>query len=224
MDNHEKKKILLKNFPVFDQSDLVETIAQNSMFLALSEHAEILQENLYINSIPLVIKGTVKVTRVDSKGREVFLYYIKDGQSCAMTLTSILRREKSKVRAQTMEPTQLLTIPVKIIYDLNKKFPSWQQFVIDTFSFRFDEMIQTIEGIVFSNMHERVLRHLVKRAESQGCGNLVISHQEIANDLATSREVISRLLKQIEKKGLITLARNKIVLAESMWKNKKEFM
>jgi CRP/FNR family transcriptional regulator len=114
-----------------------------------------------------------------------------------------------------MEFTKLLTIPSKIVYDLNKKYPSWQQFVINTFSERFEEMIQTLEGVVFSNMHERIINHLIKRAESQQSNCIIISHQEIATDLATSREVISRLLKQIENEGLVKLSRNKISLKKS---------
>ncbi len=220
MDNHEKIKIIRQHFPVFDQLDLVEELADKSMVLQLPPNAEILHENIYINAIPLLLKGTVKVSRIDKNGREVFLYYIKEGQSCAMTLTSFLRQEKSKVRAITMESSTLITIPSKMIYDLNKKYPSWQQFVINTFSERFEEMIQTIEGVVFSNMHERIINHLKRRAESQQSSLLHISHQEIANDLATSREVISRLLKQIEKEGFIRLSRNKIELEPCMMKNK----
>jgi CRP/FNR family transcriptional regulator len=224
MDNHGKIKIIRQHFPVFDQLNLVEELADNCMLLQLQANAEILHENIYINTIPLVIEGTVKVSRIDNNGREVFLYYIKEGQSCAMTLTSFLRQEKSKVRAKTMEPSKLLTIPSNIVYNLNKKYPSWQQFVINTFSQRFEEMIQTIEGVVFSNMQERIINHLKKRAENQQSNAIIISHQEIATDLATSREVISRLLKQIEKEGLIRLSRNKIELEEPLLKNKNASM
>ncbi|MCB0654348.1 MAG: Crp/Fnr family transcriptional regulator [Saprospiraceae bacterium] len=220
MDKLEKIGALRTFFPIFDQLDLVEALAEHSQFMKVPNEVEILQENIYINAVPLVLKGSVKVSRIDEKGREVFLYYITAGQSCAMTLTSVLRREKSKVRAITMKETHLLTVPVNVVYDFNKKYPGWQHFIIETFSLRFDEMILTIESVAFSNMHERIIQHLLKRAQSQQTHSLNISHQEIALDLATSREVISRILKQMEKTGLITLSRNNVKLHQSLFERK----
>lgn len=212
MDNNAKIQAIRNHFPIFDQLDLVGALAVESQYVRAPKGVEILQENNYINAIPLVLEGTVKVSRIDEKGREVFLYYITEGQSCAMTLSSFLRREKSKVRAVTMNETQILTIPVQVVYDLNKKYPSWQHFIIETFSNRFDEMIHVLEHVSFSNMQERIIQHLSKRSKSQQTKTLNISHQEIALDLATSREVISRILKQMEKNGLIEMSRNKITL------------
>jgi CRP/FNR family transcriptional regulator len=220
MDNKAKIQALKSYFPIFDQLGLIETLVQESQFVTVPEGIEILQENNYINAIPLVLNGMVKVSRIDEKGREVFLYFITEGQSCAMTLTSFLRREKSKVRAVTVNETNILTIPVKVVYDINKKYPSWQHFVIETFSNRFDEMIQVLESVSFSKMHERVIQYLLKRAQSQQTKLLVISHQEIALDLATSREVISRILKQLEKTQLIEMSRGKITLQESIFDRK----
>ena len=218
------KKAILAHFPIFNQLDLVEELAATSQHHLIPKGVEILHENNYINNIPLVIKGTVKVSRIDDTGREVFLYYITGGQSCAMTLTSFLRREKSKVRAITMKETTVLTIPVKAVYTINKKYPSWQHFIIETFSYRFDELIEVLESVTFFNMHERLIQHLVKRAKSQESTVLEISHLEIAHDLATSREVVSRILKQMEKKGLIQLFRNKIKLLDPIYAIKIEDM
>ena len=218
------KKAIQTHFPIFSQLDLVEELAATSQYHLIPKGVEILHENNYINDIPLVINGMVKVSRIDDAGREVFLYYITGGQSCAMTLTSFLRREKSKVRAVTMNETAVLTIPVKAVYNINKKYPSWQHFIIETFSYRFDELIEVLESVAFFNMHERLIQHLVKRAKNQEKTFLEISHLEIAHDLATSREVISRILKQMEKKGLIQLFRNKIKLLDAIYAIKMEDM
>ena len=224
MHKAEIKKAILTHFPIFDQLDLVEELAEASQYHQIPKGVEILHENNYINDIPLVIEGMVKVSRIDDTGREVFLYYITGGQSCAMTLTSFLKREKSKVRAVTMKETTAITIPIKEVYAFNKKYPSWQHFIIETFSYRFDELIEVLESVAFFNMHERLIQHLVKRAKNQGKTFLDISHLEIAHDLATSREVISRILKQMEKKGLIQLFRNKIKLLDSIYNIKIEDM
>ena len=218
------KQAIQTHFPIFDQLDLVEELAEKSQHMLIGKGVEILHENNYINAIPLVIKGMVKVSRIDESGREVFLYYITNGQSCAMTLTSFLRREKSKVRAVTMQETDIITIPVKVVYNINKKYPSWQHFIIETFSYRFDELIEVLENVAFFNMSERLIQHLLKRAKSQEKTFLEISHLEIAHDLATSREVISRILKQMEKKGLIKLFRNKIKLLEPLYNRKNTDM
>ena len=120
--------------------------------------------------------------------------------------------EKSKVKAITQEPTTLFAVKAETVYDLYRKYPSWQQFVIETFSTRFDEMLQALDSIAFYHLDERLEKYLQDKAQTLQTRTLQISHQEIADDLASSREVISRLLKQMEKKGLVQLSRGQVVL------------
>ncbi len=217
------KKAIRQLFPLFDQLELVNELAKNSEFMELPAKTELLNSGSYIKVIPLVLSGSVKVFRTDESGREIFLYYIQGGQSCAITLSSCLKMEKSTIRAVVQEDTTLLTIPVEVIYDVNKKFPSWHHFVFDTFSKRFDEVLTVLENVVFHHMDERIAKYLIDKALTLNTKELTISHQEIANDLATSREVVSRLLKQFEKKKFVKLSRGKITIKELINSRKLTF-
>lgn len=221
METRDKKRIIKELFPSFSQLSLIEEIATHAEFYSFPKGTEILKSGDYIKVIPLVTEGTLKVTGTDEQtGREVFLYYISKGQSCAMTLTSVLRMEKSKVKAVTMEPTNILALAVDKVYDIHHKYPSWQHFLIDTFSHRFDELIQLFESSAFFHMDHKLINHLSHRAHLLNTMVLEISHQEIANDLATSREVISRLLKQLEKNGKVVLKRGLIMLKPAFFDGK----
>ncbi len=212
MDIQSKIKAIRANFPVFQQFELVETIAENSQYLEVSEGGVILQVGGYIKVIPLVISGAVKVFREDDDGREAFLYYIKPGQSCAMTLASSIKQGRSEIKAVALEKTGIIALSVDSLYSVNKKYPSWYNFVFETFGMRFNELIQAFEGVVFHHLDERLINYLENRAATLGSPVLKISHSEIARDLATSREVISRLLKQLEKENMVLLFRGQITL------------
>jgi len=223
METSAIKKEIQRLFPLFDQLDLVNELAKNSQFMELPAKTELLHSGSYIKVIPLVLSGSIKVFRTDESGREVFLYYIRKGESCAMTLTSCLKMEKSPIRAEVQEETTLLAIPVGVVYDVNKKYPSWHHFVLETFSKRFDEVLTVLENVVFHHMDERLAKYLIDKALTLNAKEILISHQEIANDLVTSREVISRLLKQFEKKELVELSRGKIIIKELLNSRKITF-
>ena len=212
MDLQSKTKALRIHFPVFQQFELIETIAGNSQYIEVPEGATILNVGDYIKVIPLVVSGSVKVFREGDDGREAFLYYIKPGQSCAMTLASSIKQGRSEIKAVTLEQTGIIALSVDSLYSVNKKFPSWYNFVFETFGMRFNELIQAFEGVVFHHLDERLIKYLENRAETVGSQVLKISHSEIARDLATSREVISRLLKQFEKENMVLLSRGQISL------------
>lgn len=212
MDLQAKIKALRKNFPVFQQFELIETIASNSQYIEVSEGSVILNVGDYIKVIPLVVHGVVKVFREDDDAREAFLYYIQPGQSCAMTLASSIKQGKSEIKAVALEKTGIIALSVESLYSVNKKYPSWYNFVFETFGLRFNELIQAFEGVVFHHLDERLITYLKQRAETVSSPILKISHSEIAHDLATSREVISRLLKQFEKKNVVMLSRGQITL------------
>lgn len=223
METASIKKAIQQLFPLFDQLELVDKLATNSEYMKLPANTELLNTGSYIKVIPLILTGSVKIFRTDESGREIFLYYVQGGESCAITLSSCLKMEKSSIRAVVQEETTLLAIPVEVVYDVNKNYPSWHQFVFDTFSQRFDEVLTVLENVVFHNMDERLAKYLIDKALTLSTKELLISHQEIANDLATSREVISRLLKQFEKKGFLELSRGKITIRELLNSKKVSF-
>lgn len=212
MEPQELKQELQRQFPIFEQLELIDHILQNGQLLKVSNQTSLMEVGAYIKVIPLILEGSVKIFREDDEGHELFLYYLQSGQSCAMTLASTLKMEKSKVKAITQEPTTLFAVKAEAVYDLYRKYPSWQQFVIETFSTRFDEMLQALDSIAFYHLDERLEKYLQDKAQTLQTRTLQISHQEIADDLASSREVISRLLKQMEKKGLVQLSRGQVVL------------
>ena len=223
METAEIKKSIQELFPLFDQLELVDELAKNSKYMSLPPNTEILNSDSYIKVIPLVLTGSIKIFRTDDSGREIFLYYIQGGESCAITLSSCLKMEKSSIRAVVQEETELLAIPVEVVYDVNKKYPSWHHFVFETFNRRFSEVLKVLENVVFHHMDERIAKYLINKALTISSNELTISHQEIANDLATSREVVSRLLKQFEKKGLVELSRGKILITELINSRKISF-
>jgi len=206
------KQVLRNNFPVFDNNLLVEALIDNCQYFKLPAGTELMHMGSYITVVPLVINGTIKVFREDEKGREVFLYYIKAGESCALTMTACFKMEKSYIKAKIQEETEFIAIPVELVRNFHKEHPSWSKFVFSTFSKRFDEILKVLESVVFHNMDERLSIYLVEKATILKAATIYSSHKEIADDLVTSREVVSRLLKQMEKKGLLELSRGKIKL------------
>ncbi len=211
MEKKDIKNTLRKHFPMFDQAELIDELSSKGIYMYVPSDQYILEVGSFIKVIPLVIKGSVKVIREEGEG-ELLLYYIKPGESCALTLSSCMRREQSSIKAIVQEETELIAIPVEEVYYMVRKYPAWQDFVINSYSYRFEEVMKVLGDIAFHKMDERLINYLVKRGETVSSSDLSISHQEIADDLATSREVISRLLKQLERTGSIKLSRGNIKL------------
>lgn len=179
-------------------------------FFCLASKTSILSAGSVIQAIPIVFSGSLKVVREEKTGQSVFLYYIRAGESCALTLSSCLKKETSSAVAWTESDTQLIALPVELVYNFVRRYPSWNDFVIQTFNSRFEELLQLVDNVCFQKMDTRLIKYLNTKCTLLKTKELTISHQEIANDLATSREVISRLLKQLEKQGGVKLSRGKL--------------
>ncbi|AXT59517.1 Crp/Fnr family transcriptional regulator [Aquimarina sp. AD10] len=173
----------------------------------------ILKQGSYIKVIPLVVSGLAKVFKEEPvNGNEVLLYYIKPGESCVMSVTTLVRNETSRVKAVIEEDSEVVIIPADKALEIAKKYPKWNEFIYDLFNFKFEELINVIEILTFSNKDKRLLEYLKKEARLKGSFMLHTTHQHIAYDLGSSREVISRLLKKLEQDGLITLRQGVIEL------------
>ena len=201
-------------FPVFDQTEMVEDLLNQSQFMDLPPGTTLMGIDQIIKVIPLVYSGAIKVMREDAEGNEIFLYYIQAGQSCAMTLSSCLRREKSAVKAIVQENTQLLAVPVEVVYQLQLRYPSWNNFILETYSGRFNELLSVVDSVAFQNMDVRLLKYLFRKSSILKSKTIHISNTAIAKDLNSSREVISRLLKQLEQKQFLKATRGKIELLD----------
>ncbi|MFN4144859.1 MAG: Crp/Fnr family transcriptional regulator [Runella sp.] len=196
---------------LFEQG-LLQELSQYGSFMDVPEGFVLMRPGGYIRSVPILIKGSVKITRSDADGREALLYYLGGLDSCAMSLTCCLNRRQSEITAITDEKTQMILVPVEKVEEWVNKFPSWKQFVFATYQKRFDDLLGAIDQIAFHKLDERLLNLLHRKSKQCGCTVFNVTHEELANELATSREVISRLLKQLERIGTVKLSRNKVEL------------
>lgn len=206
----EIRDILDKNFTHFYDSDLKEEIAKVGNLKTIREGVHLMDVGQYVKSIPLIVNGKLKIFREDEEGNELFLYYLYPGEACAISLVCTINDRVSQVRAVAMEDTQIISIPIEHMDRFMMNYRSWYQFVVRTYGMRLNEMLHTIDSIAFLKMDERLLAYLEKSVEVNGNSTINDTHQNIATELNTSREVISRLLKQMEKKGLVKLSRNHI--------------
>ena len=206
------KQILKQHFPLLQEPGLQDLIEKHGQLINASAGSVIIDFGGYIRNIPLLIKGSIKVLREDEQGNEVLLYYLGIGETCAMSLTSCISHEKSAIKAVVEEDVSMIVIPVRFMDEWLSQFKSWKNFVMDVYRKRFAEMLHFIDSIAFMKMDERLLKYLSDKAKITGKQVFHVTHQEIAYDLNSSREVISRLLKKLEKMGKIQLGRNKIEL------------
>jgi CRP/FNR family transcriptional regulator len=172
----------------------------------------ILNENANIRAIPIVVKGSIRVLRTDDDGREILLYYIKAGESCIMSFLGGIHHETSKVRAEVEEEAEIYFLPVQKVTEFIKEYPQWLDYIFKQYHRRFEELLEVVNAIAFKKVDERLMLLLHKKAELTGSKILLVSHEQIANELATARAVVSRLLKQLEEDGQVKLGRNKIEL------------
>lgn len=197
-------------FPIFHHPALVKEIIEYGVVMSVKPGDIILETGNEIQYVPLVLEGSVKVVRGDGENHEVMLYYIREGESCALTLSSCIKREKSTVKAIAEARSTLLLLPVFRVYQWMRTYPTWHDFLVNTYAHRFEEMLDIINNICFQNTDERLRNYLAEKSGLLQSNVLHISHQEIANDLGVTREVISRLLKQMERKNQIKLYRERI--------------
>lgn len=172
----------------------------------------ILQEDSYIKAIPLVLNGSLKVMRTDKDGHEILLYYITPGESCIMSFLGGIHNETSKIKAVVEEDAEILFIPVEKASEWVKKFPEWSDFIFKLYHKRFEELLTAVNAIAFQKLDMRLLQLLKQKAELYQTKELKITHQQLADELGTAREAVSRVMKQMENEGLVTLSRNKVTL------------
>lgn len=192
--------------------ELKEKLYQNCILKTYHEGDVILNENALIRAIPIVIKGSIRVIRMDEDGREILLYYIKAGESCIMSFLGGLHHETSKVKAEVEEAAEILFLPVEKVSFFIREYPEWLDYIFRLYHKRFEELLEVINAIAFKKADERLLLLLRKKADLTGNTTIIVTHEQLANELGTARAVVSRLLKQLEDNGIVVLGRNKITL------------
>lgn len=201
----------LSHFAQIFEPELLQQL-EKSKEVSISAGQKLLSIGDTVKHIPLVTKGLLRVSRLEEDGRELLLYYIKPNESCAMTFTCCMQQYPSEIQAEAEEDTELLAIPVGVMDEWLVKYPTWKAFVMKTIRGRFHELLGTIDQIAFHKLDERLVYFLKEKSKSTGSALINLSHEQIASNLATSREVVSRLLKRLENDKKLLLYRNQIKL------------
>jgi CRP/FNR family transcriptional regulator len=196
------------------EAELIDEIVKVG-FLDKFKQGEILVdigENM--THIPLLLSGAVKIIRQEKEGDELVLYFLEKGDTCAISFINCINRKESIFRAVVDTDTEAIFLPVEYIDDWLAKYKSWRYFIIDSYHFRLIEMVESIDGLAFMNMNQRLMKYLGDKAKVQNNQDLEITHQEIADDLNTSRVVVTRLLKQLHNDGKVYSTRNRVRVNE----------
>lgn len=207
----EIAEIIKSDFPQLASSPLlVKEIAKYGSIHHFKKDTVILKEDSFVKVIPLVVSGLIKIYKEEENGNEVLLYYIKPGETCIVSVITGEKNEKVNVKGVIEEDVDVILLPKNKLYELRKNFPQWNLFIYNSFNDKFDEVIDMVKVLTFSNKEKRLFDFLIKKANLNETKTVFKSHQEIANELGSSREVISRLLKKLEKDGKVILSLKKI--------------
>ena len=205
---------LKDNYGYLFEDELLQEINRVGVFKEVSEGSKLIEIGDYIKSMPLLISGAVKILREDEHGDELILYFIERGDTCAMTLSCCMGQKRSEIRAVAETDTTLIMIPVEQMSLWMGKYKSWQNFILQSYNERMSELLEAIDTIAFLKMDERILKYLRDKAMVTRNDEIFATHQEVANDLHTSRVVVSRILKALEKNNQIKINRNRITLLD----------
>jgi CRP/FNR family transcriptional regulator, anaerobic regulatory protein len=202
-------ELIKKTFPHFEPS-LIQRLVEIGEVKEFVEDDELLRTGQYFKNSMLLLDGLVKLYREGEDGNEFFMYYIQPGQACALSMICATKNETSAIMAKAVSSVKMLSIPIQYMDELMQQYKSWYYFVVENYRARFEELLLTIDSIAFKAMDERLEFYLKRAVETTNSKVLHINHQIIANELNSSREVISRLLKKMEQLGKVKMGRNSI--------------
>ena len=201
---------LERNYAYLFEKELLNEIQEVGVFKEVPEGYIIMDIGTKITHMPLILNGAIKVLREDEEGDELILYFVEQGDTCAMTITCCIGEAKSEIRAVAETDTKILMIPVQKMQEWMHKYQTWQSFILQSYHERMKELLEAVDSIAFMKMDERLLKYLRDKAMVNRDDLVKTTHQEIADDLHTSRVVVSRLLKKLETDGKIELSRNSL--------------
>lgn len=205
-----------EQFKTVFEPALLEELEKKGTYAFIKAGKTILDIGQTVRTMPIILSGLVKVSRLDDEGNELLLYYVNPQESCAMTFTCCMQQHPSEIRAVAEEDTDILMLPVSVMDEWLVKYPTWKSFVMRTIQYRFHELLNIVDQIAFQKLDERLVHYLKEKSKATGSAVLNLSHEQIANDLATSRVVISRLLKKLENDKKLLLYRNQIRLLKEL--------
>lgn len=199
----------------FLRPQLAEKILTKGTVKAFPKGTEILKEEQYVKVLPIVISGLVKVySRFNEK--ELLLYYIEPSQSCVMTFYAALKNTPSKVFATTEEDSRILLVPVDLLPNLLRDYPDFNELFYQQYNLRYSELLDTIGHLLLDRMDKRLFDHLKKNYILTNHSPIKSSHGQIANELGTAREVVTRILKKLELEGKIVQRKEGIEIIDQL--------
>ncbi|MEQ5792262.1 Crp/Fnr family transcriptional regulator [Muricauda sp. NFXS6] len=205
---------LLGTFSNYFEQPLIDEILNEGKLVELPAGETIMDIGQYIRSIPLLLSGAIKVLREDEEGDELLLYYLEQGETCSVTMACCMGQTKSEIRAITETDTKMVMVPVGKMEEWMGKYKGWRNYVFESYQNRLNELLLTVDSIAFKNLDQRLMDYLKKKVEVTKDNRINSTHQEIAYDLHTSRVVVSRLLKKLEKMKKLELHRNHILVLD----------
>ena len=205
---------LKKSLPNLTDPKLLERLLEKGQLASFEPGKTLMEPGQFVKAVPLVLDGSIKIMRMDEDGKELFLYYLEAGETCALSLTCCSASRPSEIKAVVEEKVSVLFVPVQVHEQLVDEFKQWKDFVSSTYQHRFHEMLVVLDAIAFKRMDERLMSYIVTKMKQLKTNELHTTHQEVANELGTAREVVSRLLKHLEKKKWIELGRNDIYIRD----------
>ena len=206
----------LEKFKDVFEPELIQVLEDKATYKAYKAGETIIEIGQMVRFIPIILDGNIKVVRTDEDGNELLLYYVNSQESCAMSFTCCMQNFPSEIRAIAEDDIKVLMVPNSFMDEWMMKYPTWKSFVMQTIHSRFNELLKAIDQIAFQKLDERLVHYLKEKSRTIGSALINLSHEQIANDLATSRVVISRLLKKLENDKKLLLYRNQIKLLSSM--------
>jgi CRP/FNR family transcriptional regulator len=208
------KEVLLKHLQGIKDPKLIEEMLQYGRVRHFKANDIIIDIGMPVTMVPVLIKGVMRVVRHDDDEKELLLYYLVEGESCAASMQCCMTGKKSEVQAIAEEDSTLLFLPHSLADSWMMKYADWKNFIISTFQARFNDLLNALDALAFNKLDERLAHYLQEKSRIHKSDVVHISHQEIATDLNSSREVISRLLKKMEQRGMLVLGRNSIRLMD----------
>jgi len=208
--------MIAEKFKNIFEPELITEIEKVANIIEVKEGNTILDIGQTVRVIPLLLTGILKISRADDAGKELLLYYVHANESCAMTFTCCMQQYPSEIKATAETDATFLAIPINKMDQWLSLYPTWKSFVMKTIRHRFNELLNTINQLAFQKLDERLINYLKEKAKATNSTLINISHEEIANEMASSREVISRLLKKLEHDNKVLLYRNQIKLLKDL--------
>lgn len=202
--------ILFKALKITEE-ELKEKILEEGVVQTLSKDTLIVEQDKYIKWLAIVISGKVRVWQ-EKEDRQVLIYYVKPIETCVLSLSAAFRDCKSIINANTEETTTIVKIPVRLVSEWSFKYRSWNKFTIDSFVFSYEDLLSSYKKIAFEKIDQRLLDYLNSFSKQNNTSIINLSHSQLAKEIGTTREVISKILKNFELKGMVNLKFKQIEL------------